>query len=99
MKKNNLTRDEIIHLTKLASLYLTDEEIKKYQEQLGETLDYIKNLEELSTDKVVPTSQVTNLENVMFKDGEENKRLFSSEQALENTKNKKNGQFIVKRIL
>lgn len=98
-KKNTLTKEEIIHLAKLANLHLTEEEIKKYQQQLGETLDYIKNLEELSTEKVEPTSQVTDLENVFFEDGVDNLRGLSQEEVLKNTKNKKNSLFVVKRIL
>ncbi len=94
-----LSREEIIHLAKLANLSLTEEEIKKYQDQLSKTLDYIGNLDELDTSKVESSSQVTPLTDVFFKDGAVNKRLLTSEEATKNAKNKKDGYFIVKRIL
>lgn len=97
--KKTLSKDEIIHLGKLANLFLTAEEIKKYQGQLEETIEYIKNLEELDTSNTKPTSQTTNTENVFFEDGMKNERLLPQEEAVANAKNKKDGQFVVKRIM
>jgi len=97
--KRMLSKDEILHLAKLANLYLTEEEINKYWKQLEETVEYIKNLNKLDTEKVEPTCQTTNLTNIFFKDGEENKRKLTIEEAIKNAKNKKNGYFTVKRIL
>lgn len=106
MKKNNrrfnrgeLTKEDILHLAKLSKLQLTEEEIEKYWKQLEETVEYIKNLNELNTEKVEPTSQTTNLTNVFFEDGGENKRGLQIDEVMKNTKNKKEGFFIVKRIL
>ncbi|MBI3619877.1 Asp-tRNA(Asn)/Glu-tRNA(Gln) amidotransferase subunit GatC [Candidatus Roizmanbacteria bacterium] len=98
-KRITLTRDEIIHLAKLADLNLTEEEIKKYQQELSQTLDYIANLDELDTSAVEPTSQTTNDKDVFFQDGAKNDRLFSQEKATANAKNKKNNYFAVNRIL
>ena len=98
-KKINLSKEEIIHLAKLANLQLTDGEIEKYQKQLSETIHYVENLDELDTKDVQPTSQTTDLQDIFFEDGEENKRVFSQEEATENAKNKKEGAFVVKRIL
>lgn len=86
-------------MAKLAKLNLTDEEIEKYTKQLEETVEYVENLNELNTGNVKPTSHTVNLENVYFQDGEKNKRGFTEEQALKNTKKKKNNFFVVKRIL
>ncbi len=99
MKTNLLSEEEIIHLAKLANLHLSDAEIEKYGKQLSETVDYVKNLEELDTTKVPPTNQTTNLENVTFSDGEADERQLSQEEALSGTKQKKNGYFMVKRIM
>lgn len=98
-KKKELSKDEIIHLAKLANLHLSEEEIKKYQQQLTETLDYVKNLDELKTEKVIPTPHTINLTNVEFKDGKKDVRRLDQNQTLANSKNKKNGYFMVKRIM
>lgn len=99
MSKTTLTKDEIIHLGKLASMSLTDEEIKRFQKQLAETLDYVKNLQELDTDKVKPTDHTVESKNVFFEDGKKNTRELSPEEALANSKNKKNNYFFVKRLI
>jgi len=99
MSNTTLSKDEIIHLGKLASMSLTDEEIKRFQKQLAETLDYVKNLQELNTDKVKPTDHTVESKNVFFEDGEKNTRNLTQEEALQNAKNKKNNYFIVKRLI
>lgn len=99
MKKNTLTKEDILHLAKLSKLQLNDKEIEKYLNQLGETVEYVRNLDELNTENVIPTSQTTNLTNVGFDDREKNARLLSQELATSNSKNKKGGQFVVKRIM
>lgn len=98
-KTKILKKEDILHLAKLSKLQLTDEEIEKYWKQLEETVEYVDNLKELDTTKAESTSQTTNLTNVTFEDGTENKQALSQEQALSNTKNKKDGYFIVKRIM
>ncbi len=99
MKKKILTKEEILHLAKLANLKLTEKEIEKYCKQLEETVEFVENLNELPTGKVKPTSQTTNLTNVFFADGEKSKRTFESAKATENAKSKKDGYFVVKRIM
>jgi len=69
-----LSKDEILHLAKLAKLNLTDKEIEKYQAQLGETIEYVKNLDELNTEKALPTNSVVDLKNITFSDGDKNER-------------------------
>lgn len=99
MKKKILSKEDILHLAKLAKLHLTEAEIEKYWKQLEETVEYINNLNELATEKVEPTSQTTNLTNVFFEDGERNERSLNVNQALSNAKSKKNNHFVIKRIL
>lgn len=87
----------VSHVAKLANLPLTDEEKKKFEKQLSETLDYVNQLNEIDTKGVEPTSQVTGLENVTREDVI--KPSFSQEEALANAKSKHNGLFKVKAIL
>lgn len=68
MKKQMLTEEEVKHVAGLANLTLTKEEVMKIQKQLSETLKYVEVLNELDTDKVEPTSQVTGLMNITRED-------------------------------
>lgn len=97
-KKRILSSEEIKHLVKLANLQLSEEELKKYGDQLEKTIEYVKNLDEVHTKNKLPTSHTVKLENVFFSDGEKNKRGLTLEEATKNAKNKKNGFFVVKRI-
>lgn len=92
-----LTEEEVRHIARLANLSLTEEEVKKFQKQLSETLSYIKVLDQLKTDGVEPTSQVTELENV-FKD-EVAKKSLSQVEALSSSSSSQNGFFKTKGVL
>lgn len=98
-KTKDLTREDVLHIAKLANLSISDENIEIYRKQLSEIISYIENLDELDTSKVEPTSHSTNLKNVFFKDGTKNERLFTQEQATANAKIVKKGQFVVKRLM
>lgn len=91
-----LTKDQVKHVAKLANLPLTEEEEKKYSEQLSETLDYVEQLNKIDTNNVEPTHSVTGLSNVMRPD--ETEPSLSQEEALANAKSKENGFFKVKAI-
>lgn len=97
--KTKLSREQVLHLAKLVNLSLSDEEIERFQSQLGETIDYIQNLNELDTSKIVETSHAVNLKNVAFEDGASSPRTFTQSQALANAKNAKSGHFAVPKIL
>ena len=98
MKKKGLTKEEIIHLARLAGLSLTDKEIEKYKSQLEETISYIENLNELETKNVDPTSHTTLLTNVYFNDGEKNERALDLSAIFQNAKNKEKNYFKVSSI-
>lgn len=68
--KKNLTTEEVKYIAKLANLTLTENEVKKFSDQLSEVLDYIEKLKEVETKNVEPTSQATGLENVFREDEE-----------------------------
>ncbi len=59
-----LTREEVLKIAKLAKIRLSEEEIVKYQKDLSGILDWIGVLNELDTENVETTSQVTGLVNV-----------------------------------
>lgn len=87
----------VSHVAKLANLPLTPSEKEKFEKQLAETLEYVKQLEEIDTKNVEPTSQVTGLENVTRED--RTALSLTQEEALSNTKSQHNGFIKVKAIL
>ncbi len=65
---NEITRIEVEHLAKLARIYITKEEQKKYSKDLSSVLGYVEKLKRVDTKDVEETSQVTGLENVYRED-------------------------------
>lgn len=98
-KKTQLSSQVVKHIAQLASLGLSETEIKKFQKQLSEIISYINKLNELETGETEPVSQVTGLVNVTKEDKIEDSRMFSQEEVLRNARSKKNGFIKVKSIL
>lgn len=63
-----LTSQEIEKIATLARLDLSTKEKKMYAEQLSVVFDYIEILNEVNTDNVSETCQVTGLEDVIRED-------------------------------
>lgn len=86
------------HVAKLANLTLTPAEVKKFEKQLQNVLDYIDKLNEVNTENVKETSQTTGLENVLREDKPELNSSLSQDEALSGSKSIKNGLFKAKGI-
>jgi aspartyl-tRNA(Asn)/glutamyl-tRNA(Gln) amidotransferase subunit C len=89
----------VSHLAKLTNIPVNDAEIAKFSSQFSATLDTIKTLEELPTQHVEATPQVTNLENVFRDDVIDTSRTFSQQEALQNAKTSHNGYFVVPAVI
>ncbi len=63
-----LTKDNVVHIAKLARLELSEAEIITYTEQLSAVLGYIEVLESVNTDGIEETCQVTGLQDVVRDD-------------------------------
>lgn len=59
-----ISRDDVLHLARLSSLELTDGEIDGLASDIGNILGYVEQLNQLDTEGVEPTYQVTGLSNV-----------------------------------
>ena len=57
-----ITREQVLHVAKLARLKLSEEEEKTYARQLDEILAYVDKMSELDTEGVEPTAHVIPLE-------------------------------------
>ncbi len=93
----SLTREEVLHIAKLARLRLSDEEVAKFQGQLSQILEHFDMLRELDTDDVPPTAYPLPLESVMRDD--EAKPSLSREDALANAPAVEAGSFRVRAVL
>ena len=92
-----LTEEQIRHVAKLAKLELADNEVEKFQKQLSEVIDYFRILDEVNTEKVEPTSQVTGLENVMRED--KSASSLSQEESLSGSNRIDKNMFKVEKII
>jgi aspartyl-tRNA(Asn)/glutamyl-tRNA(Gln) amidotransferase subunit C len=94
-----LTLDDVTHVAKLASLPLTEDEIKKFQKQLSVVISYIDELSEVDTSDTEPTSQTTGLENVFRNDEIDVLRQLNSDDALSGSDKTYNGYFVADMVL
>ncbi|QQG53022.1 MAG: Asp-tRNA(Asn)/Glu-tRNA(Gln) amidotransferase subunit GatC [Candidatus Falkowbacteria bacterium] len=93
-----LSKEEIQHIAELSRLNLSPEEEEKYRNQLASILDYIKMLDEVKTDKVMPTAQVSGLMDVFREDEVRSWSREEAEAALSQSE-RENGNVKVKRVL
>jgi aspartyl-tRNA(Asn)/glutamyl-tRNA(Gln) amidotransferase subunit C len=64
-----LSRDQVLHVAKLARLELTEDEMERFSGELSKVLDYIEKISELGDlDDIEPTSHVVAVENALRPD-------------------------------
>ncbi len=68
MSDKKLTTEEVKHVAKLSRIELSDAEVGKFRGQLSKILQYIDKINEIDTEDVEPTWQVTGLKNVLRED-------------------------------
>jgi aspartyl-tRNA(Asn)/glutamyl-tRNA(Gln) amidotransferase subunit C len=89
-----LSRDQVLHVARLARLELTEDEIERYSGELSNVLDYIEKISELGDlADVEPTSHVVEVENALRAD--EPRPSLPVEVALENAPDPALGGFRV----
>ena len=64
----DISRDDVLHVARLARLHLTDEEVDRMRVQLSNILGAVETLRDVDTSQVGPTASVIQLENVMRED-------------------------------
>ena len=66
---SGLSRDQVLHVARLARLELTDEEVERFGTELSKVLDHIETIGELGDmADVEPTSHVVAVENALRAD-------------------------------
>ena len=89
-----LSRDQVLHVARLARLELSEDEQRRMSEELSKVLDHIEKIEELGDlADVPPTSHVVDVENVLRAD--EPRPSLAREKALESAPDAALGGFRV----
>ncbi len=63
-----LSRDEVVHVAKLARVGLTEADVARFQQQLSQILDHFESRGRIDTADVEPTTHTLPLESVMAAD-------------------------------
>ena len=63
-----LSREQVLHVARLARLELTEDEQGRMAEELSKVLDYMETMSELDLADVEPTSHVVAVENALRAD-------------------------------
>jgi aspartyl-tRNA(Asn)/glutamyl-tRNA(Gln) amidotransferase subunit C len=63
-----ISRDEVLHVARLARLELSDDEVERFREQLSAILDAVSKVQELDLSDVPPTSHPLDVVNVWRED-------------------------------
>ena len=63
-----LSREEVLHIARLARLGLTETEVNRLSEQLSNILESFEVLQKVNTTGIPPTAQPNTLQNVLKED-------------------------------
>jgi aspartyl-tRNA(Asn)/glutamyl-tRNA(Gln) amidotransferase subunit C len=86
-----ITREQVLHVAKLAQLGLSEEELTRFSEQLSAILESVGKIAELDLAGIEPTSHPLEIVNVLGED--EPEPSLSLEDALANAPDPENGSF------
>lgn len=92
-----LSREEVLHIARLARIALTEEEITRLSSQLSNLLEHFQVLQEVNTDNVPPTAQPNDLRSVL-RDDTVNPSL-PPDDVLANAPRQEDGYFRVRAVL
>jgi aspartyl-tRNA(Asn)/glutamyl-tRNA(Gln) amidotransferase subunit C len=92
-----LSREEVLHIARLARIDLTESEIDRLSEQLSHILENFEILQQVDTTGVAPTAQSVALQSVMRDD--EVAPSFSPDDILANAPRREGDCFRVRAVL
>lgn len=88
-----ISRDDVLHVARLARLELSDAEVERFREQLSAILEAVSKVQELDLAEVPPTSHPLDVVNVWRED--EPRPSLSVEEALANAPDRDGSLFKV----
>jgi aspartyl-tRNA(Asn)/glutamyl-tRNA(Gln) amidotransferase subunit C len=93
----SLRREDVAHVAKLARLTMSESELDKFTEQLGQVLEHASDMNALDLDGVVPTAHPFGLINVVRAD--EVRPCLDHDAVMAMAPDAEDGRFAVPRIL
>ena len=88
-----ISKDDVLHVARLARLELSDAEVERFQEQLSAILEAVSKVQELDLSDVPPTSHPLDVVNVWREDSP--RPSLPVEEALANAPASEDGLFRV----
>ncbi|WP_293445789.1 Asp-tRNA(Asn)/Glu-tRNA(Gln) amidotransferase subunit GatC [Persephonella sp.] len=92
-----IDRETVVKVAQLSKLKLTEEEVELFSKQLGDILNFIKKLEELDTENILPFYELNQQETPVRDDIPQEG--LSNEEALSNAPQSEKGFFVVPRVV
>ncbi len=92
-----ITREEVLHVAKLARLEFTDAEVDPFTSQLSAILEYVEQLGELDLEGVEPTAHVHEIVNAFRAD--QVRPSLGTEAVLSNAPQAEDGCFKVEKVI
>ena len=92
-----ISREEILHIAKLASLKIKEEEIEEYRKNLQDILNFAKTIDSVNTEGLEETNGATANVNVLRED--EIKDFENKEGLMQNAPDKENNMFKIPKVL
>ncbi len=93
----SVSKEDIIHIAKLARLEISDSELEKYTTDLDNIVDYANTLSSIDVSNVKPTNHILDIKNVFRKD--EVKPSYDREEILKNAPTKAGGCVSVPKVI
>lgn len=95
--KPKISREEVMHVARLARIGVSDEDVEKFTRQLSNILENFAALQQLDTTDVPPTAQSIPLLNVMKPD--EVRPSLTADEVLENAPRREGDFFRIRAVL
>ena len=92
-----ISKEEILHIAKLASLKIKEEEIEEYRKNLQDILNFAKTINSVDTDNLEETNGAT--ANVNFLREDEKKEFEDKEKLMQNAPEQENNMFKIPKVL
>lgn len=92
-----MNEEQIRHLAKLASLELTDEEVKRYTNDMQGIINFANEVNNINTENIEISARALDIYNVFRKD--EIKESQNREELLQNCKTVQDGMFEIPNVI
>ena len=92
-----ISREEILHIAKLADLNIKEEEIENYAKNLQDILEFAEIIQNIDTENVKETIGTLEVSNVFRKD--EVKEFEDKEALLQNAPEEENNMFKIPKVI